>query len=164
MAMLCLITGLLLLAGALFLCYKPIIPATLIGYGAMWVLSYGNHVTFSKDTLMFWGAATMIVLVIYSSQAQDSSDAKGSGYIATGALVGSIIGMLSTHAGIIIGAALGAILGFVAYCRTPQGASIKLPSKEFISQLAAKGLPTVVTISILCTVLDNLLTNVTTIN
>lgn len=161
---LCLILGIVLLAGALYLCYRPLIPAAIIGYGAMWVLSYGNHITLSKDVLMFWGAATMIILVINSSQAQDADNAKGAGYIASGALVGCIVGMLTTHAGIILGAAIGAILGFVAYCRTPQGLTNKFTVKEFIGQLAAKGLPTIVTLSIIGTVVDNLLINLATIH
>lgn len=161
---LCLILGIVLLAGALYLCYRPLIPAAIIGYGAMWVLSYGNHITLSKDALMFWGAATMIILVINSSQAQDADNAKGAGYIASGALVGCIVGMLTTHAGIILGAAIGAILGFVVYCRTPQGLTNKFTVKELIGQLAAKGLPTIVTLSIIGTVVDNLLINLATIH
>lgn len=161
---LCLILGIVLLVGALYLCYRPLIPAAIIGYGAMWVLSYGHHITLSKDSLMFWGAATMIILVINSSQAQETDNVKGAGYIASGALVGCIVGMLTTHAGIILGAAIGAILGFMAYSRTPQGLSNKLSVKEFIGQLAAKGLPTIVTLSIIGTAVDNLLTNLATIH
>lgn len=157
MVILYLISGILLMASALFFCYRPLIPASLLSYVAMWILGYSEYATFSKDTLIFWGMATIIVLIINSSQAHNTSNSNGTGYITSGSFVGCIVGMLTSHAGIILGAALGAIAGFVAYCHTPKGSAIKLPSKEFISQLAAKGLPTVVTMSTIGTTLDSLL-------
>ena len=162
MSTLYLILGIALLVGAIILSYRPLIPATLLAYGSMWILDMGKHINTTREGLTFWGVATMIILVINSSQPQATDDSKGSGYITSGAIMGCIIGMLTSHAGIIIGAASGAVLGFIAYCRTPQGTSIKLPSKAFLRELAAKGLPTIVTISIFGTVLDSFLLKLTT--
>lgn len=157
MSTLCLISGIALLVGAIIFCCRPVFPAALLSYAAMWTLSYGNHIPMLKDTLMFWGIATMIVLIISSSSPQTVRDNTGLGYITTGALTGCVLGMLTFKGGIIIGAAIGAMLGLTAFCRTPKGSHIKLPSKAFISQLAAKGLPTIVAMSILGTTLDSLL-------
>lgn len=157
MSSFCLISGIALLVGAIIFCYRPVIPAALLSYAAMWTLSYGNYIPMLKDTLMFWGIATMIVLIISSSSPQTVRDNIGVGYIATGTLTGCVLGMLTFKGGIIIGAAIGAALGLSAFCRTPKGSHIKLPSKAFISQLAAKGLPTIVAMSIFGTTLDSLL-------
>lgn len=157
MSTLCLISGIVLLVGAIIFCYRPVIPAALLSYAAMWTLSYGNHIPMLKDTLMFWGVATMIVLIINSSATQSAHDNSGLGYITIGALTGCVLGMLTFKGGIIIGAAIGAMLGLTAFCRTPKGSHIKLPSKAFISQLAAKGLPIIVAMSIFGTTIDSLL-------
>lgn len=164
MSIVYLILGIALLVGAIILCYKPLMPATLLAYGSMWLFDMGKHITTTRDELTFWGVATMIILVISSSRPQEVENPKGVGYITSGALVGCILGMLTTHAGIILGSAIGAMLGFGAYCRTPQGASIKLPSKEFLSQLAANGLPTIVTLSIIGTVVDSFLLKLVSTN
>lgn len=158
MATLCLILGIMLLIGAIVTAYRPWVPSVILSYVAMWVLNYGKHIYIGSNTLLFWGIATMMVLLIRMGQQHDKPDSNGMGYIATGALVGCVVGMLMSHAGIILGSALGAAMGLMAYCRTPNGHTLRFPSKEWIMQLAAKGLPIIVSMSIIGTTLNELLT------
>ena len=121
MSMLFLILGIILMIGAIILAFRPIIPSVLPAYVAMWLLDTSNHISINKNTLLFWGLATSIVLFINMSKAQDKPDNKGLGYIVAGTIVGSFVGMATNASGIIPGAAIGAFLGAVAYSRTPNG-------------------------------------------
>ena len=157
MSTLCLILGIASLLGAIIMAYRPIVPSVILSYVAMWVFNFGHHVMFDHSTMLFWGIATMLVLLIRMGQSHDKPDTKGLGYIATGALVGCVVGMLMSHAGIILGSALGSALGLMAFCRTPNGSDLRFPSKEWVMQLASKGLPIIVSMSIIGIVLNKLL-------
>ena len=159
MSILCLIIGIVLMVGAVFFTFRPIIPSVLLSYAAMWVLSSNNHIFISSHNLLFWDIATMFVLLITMAQSPSNHNTHELGYIGVGTLSGSLVGMVVSHAGIIIGAAIGAFMGLLAFCRTPNGKNISFPSRVFISQLASKGLPTIVTMSIFATILEKLLTS-----
>ena len=145
--------------GTLVLAFRPVVPSVLFCYAAMWILDAGNNIVVSSNSLLFWGIATLMVLLINMAQPSAYRSTSGLAYVVVGALVGAIVGLLISHAGIIIGAAVGASMGLVAYCRTPQGRVIPFPSREFVGILAAIGLPLIVTMSIFATVLEKLLTN-----
>lgn len=157
MATLCLILGIILLIGSIVMAYRPWIPSVILSFVAMWILNYSHYITLSNNTILFWGIATMLVLLIRMGQTQDKPNSKGIGYIATGALVGCVVGMLMSNSGIILGATLGAFMGLLAFCRTPNGKELHFPSKEWIMQLASKGLPIIVSMSIIGTILNDLL-------
>lgn len=154
---LCLILGIILLIGAIVMAYRPWVPSVILSYVAMWVLNYGKHIYIGNNTLLFWGIATMLVLLIRMGQTQDKPDTKGIGYITTGTLVGCIVGMLMSDTGIILGSVIGAFMGLLAFCRTPNGKELHFPSKEWIMQLASKGLPIIVSMCIIGTILNDLL-------
>ena len=159
MSTFCLIIGLLLMAGALVLAFRPVIPSVLFCYAAMWILDAGDIVVVSSNSLMFWGMATLMVLLINMAQSANRRIVSGQGYVAIGTLAGAVVGMLMSHAGIILGAAIGASMGLVAYCRTPEGRVVQFPSREFVKRLASIGLPMIVAMSIFATILEKLLTN-----
>ena len=82
----------------------------------------------SASTLVFWGVATAIVLAIgYMLPRAVATSRKGVGYIT------------------------GAVLGGIAYSKTPAGRPMEFPSSKFLNYLCAKGLPAVVTVAIVGT-------------
>lgn len=157
MSTFCLILGILLMIGALVLAFRPIVPSVLPCYAAMWVLDYGNIIVVGNNSLLFWAAVSLMVLMINMAQSSMHRTYSGLAYVVVGTLVGAILGLLMSHAGIIIGAAIGAFMGLVAYCRTPMGHEIPFPSRDFVQHLAAMGLPSIVTMSIFATILEKLL-------
>ncbi len=108
----------------------------------------------TSTPLIFWGIATVIVLILqYLLPKNISTSRRGVGYIAGAALAGTFVGLAISHEWMIIGAVAGAILGGIAYSRTPAGSVMEFPSSKFLNYLCAKGLPAVVTMSIVGTAL-----------
>ena len=137
--------------------FVPRLPAVLPGYAAMWLCRLGGIGIFSNDTLIFWGVATLIALgITYTIPRNVAYSRVGVGFIGGGALVGAVLGMLTnTMAGIIVCSAAGVLMGGIAYTRTPAGRGImQFPSRRFFNYLGAKGLPSIVALSMAaaCTV------------
>ena len=102
--------------------------------------------------LIFWGVSAAIVIALqYLLPVNISSSRRGVGYIAGATLAGTFVGLAISHEWMIVGAIAGAILGGIAYSRTPAGAVMEFPSSKFLNYLCAKGLPAVVTICIVGT-------------
>lgn len=100
------------------------------------------------EQLLFWGVATLLVIGIdFLLPKSKTIDLKGRGYVGLGTLAAMVVGMLFGSPGIILGAAIGAFFGALAYGRTPQGAALQFPSSKFLSFLCARGLPAVVAFS-----------------
>ena len=55
-------------------------------------------------------------------------------------------GLVISHAWMIIGGVAGAILGGIAYSKTPAGKALGFPSSKFLNYLCAKGLPAVIAV------------------
>ena len=70
-------------------------------------------------------------------------------YIFTAALAGMLVGLAISHAAMIVGAFIAAIIGGVTYARTPRGRVLDFPTHRFWNYLCAKGLPAVISF---CTV------------
>lgn len=142
---------------SLIVAYIPRGWSSIIAYAGLWCLFFTPGLTVSAEALVFWGVAALIALGICTLLPKWVSDSrKGVGYIVTAAIAGTLVGMLISSAGLIIGAVLGAFCGALAFSRTPAGAPLKFPSSEFINYMCAKGLPTVVTTSIAGIVLSTL--------
>ncbi|MDE7410560.1 MAG: hypothetical protein K2M94_00795 [Paramuribaculum sp.] len=106
--------------------------------------------TIPTNTLLFWGITAVIALGInYLLPADVAKSRVGVSYIAGGALTAAIAGTLLSTWGTVIAAAIGAVLGSLAYSRTPSGNILEFPSKKFFNYLCAKGLPITVNISII---------------
>lgn len=152
MTLLIITLSITLIIGAIIVAFRPIIPSALLSYAAMWLLDTTNIISISNHNLLFWGIATIIILIINMSQTQKIKY-NGLFFIVIGTLMGSCIGMVLSPSAIIIGAALGAIFGLISYYQTPNGRTTKLSPSIFIMQLASMGLPTIVSMSIIAFIL-----------
>lgn len=101
----------------------------------------------TTSTLIFWGVATVLVLILsFMLPKSISGSRRGLGYIAGAALAGALVGLVISHAWMIIGGVAGAVLGSIAYSRTPAGKALGFPSSKFLNYLCAKGLPAVIAV------------------
>lgn len=158
MTTLFLILSILLAGLALFLTLRPFVPSTFIAYLSLWMVKWSGVVVVPEVMLIFWGIATLLTLVINNSlPRQASKSIAGAAYISGGSLAGMLVGLISSYQLMIIGAAVGALFGAMAYSRTPQGSTIKKPASRFIQYVAAKGLPTIITISLIGIVIQLLI-------
>ena len=73
----------------------------------------------------------------------------GNLYIGLGALMGCLLGMLIEPRFMLLGTILGAIMGQVAFSRTPHGKWLLLSKSNFSQDLCAKGLPAVVAVAMI---------------
>lgn len=114
------------------------------------------------ESLIFWGLAAAIACGInYLLPRELSTGTVGNGYLCGAALTGAFVGMLVSTAGIVLGAAAGALLGGIAFSRTPAGHVMRFPSREFFNYLCAKGLPVTVVVSLAVISIMSIYTEVT---
>lgn len=98
--------------------------------------------------LLFWGVALVIVLVLDMLLPIDVAKSRqGLSYIAGGAVVGMFVGLLIPS--VVLCTVVGALLGGLAYAKTPEGKLLEFPSSKFLSYLCAKGFPAVIAICII---------------
>lgn len=147
MTTLYLILSILLLGVALFLTLRPIIPSVFIAYLSLWMVKWSDIVEVPEVMLIFWGIATLLVLIIEFSRPQQAiKSTSGAAYILGGTSAGMMVGLISSYQLMIIGAVVGALFGAMAYSKTPKGSAIKKPASRFIQYVGAEGLPIVITI------------------
>ena len=140
------VIGVLLLAAGVVLAFIPKAWAAPVAWVGLFLLWYADCVTSPWSTMLFWGVAAAIawgINVLLPKPIANSS--MGVGYITGAALAGTLVGMLLSNAGMIIGSVLGAFCGAMAFSRTPAGEPMHFPSRQFVNYLCAKGLPAVVT-------------------
>ncbi len=102
--------------------------------------------------LLYWGLTALIALGInYMLPADIAKSRVGVSYIAGGALTAAVVDVLLIHSnwGIVVGAAVGAMLGALVHGRTSKGKLLVFPSKQFFNYLCVKGLPITVNISLI---------------
>ena len=111
----------------------------------------------NDNTLLFWAIAVLLVLMIYSWNRARLLAVPGvcRNYIVGGTLVGMMAGVVLGNAGLICGAAIGAVLGGVAYGRNAQGRG--MTNGAMWRSVMEVGLPAVVTMSLLGLVVDGLI-------
>ena len=145
-----LILGIILLASSVYFNLRPHIPAVIPAYGGLWVLQWGEWLTMPSVMLSYWGVMVMIVIIITSMQPQTIVKAtQGLPHITIGSVCAMLTGATIGYAAMVIGAFAGAIVGGIYFARTPKGKGLAFPSKRFLQYLCAKGLPTVITVSLL---------------
>ena len=144
-AILCII----LIASAVALSFVQATYGTALAFLALCTAGLLDGVTLPVSTYLFWGLAMMIVVALnFILPPQISSSRRGLPYIAGASLAGTFIGLaVGAHGAIITGAVAGAILGGIAYGRTPDGRMVQFPSPKFINYLCAKGLPAAIAMS-----------------
>lgn len=130
--------------------FVPRFPAVIGAFAAMVCMHFAGASYFDARTLIFWAIATVIVVGLGLLQPAALVNARqGHGYVAGGVVLGALLGylMMASEATIILGGAVGAFLGALAYMNTPSSPRLSLGSAEFIQYLCAKGLPAVVATS-----------------
>ncbi len=144
----------LLIIGGLVLTFMSNRYAVVAAYAGMLGIAF-TLPSVPVTALVFWGIAALIVIALGHMLPKAVVDSRrGVGYIAGAALAGAFVGMVISHGWMIIGAVAGAILGGIAYSRTPAGKVMEFPSSKFLNYLCAKGLPAIIIICIIGTCLQ----------
>lgn len=146
-----LIGGVILAILSIYLTVRPYFPAAVTAYGAMWLMTWSHAIHPAPWLLTSWGIAVAIVVATDLLHPHSLSRAtNGMGYIGSGALVGVMVGMTAfSFLWMVVGAAVGTLAGGYFYARTPAGKPLQFPSPRFFQYLCAKGLPAIVTASVL---------------
>lgn len=112
----------------------------------------------SMSAYIFWGIAMLISVSLgFILPPTVARSRLGLAYICGASLAGMLVGLaVSSHAAMVAGAFIGAVLGGVAYAKTPAGKVLEFPTSRFLNYLCAKGLPVVVTMSIVGTAIARL--------
>lgn len=153
----------LLWIGAFAALPRRILLAPALSYCAMAVISWaktpeGFDIFPLTNTFLFsWMAITLVVMMIITLQNVDiRQQSRGIWYMTIGGIAGMLVGlaclsltsvMTLAYALMIIGAAIGIIIGFLLFTNTPAGTMVKPGSGHFFRYLLAKGFPTLITIA-----------------
>ncbi len=90
----------------------PALPGVPLAYVSLWLLHATDKVQFSWQTLLIWGVATVVVLLLdYVVPAWGTKHFGGSKWGTWGSVVGLIVGMFLGPWGIVLGPFVGAVLG-----------------------------------------------------
>lgn len=144
------ILGLILAVAAAALAFKSRTWSPLVSFIALAVTYFWGRTMLDSSQFYFWGSAALIAWGIYIMLPRPVAASRvGMGYIVGGTLAGALVGLIASHAWLVLGAMLGAFCGALAYSRTPSGAILQFPSSKFLHYLCAKGLPAVVMVCIL---------------
>lgn len=146
-----LIIGLLCMATAILLLFKPKFPAAVVGYIGLLSLHASTYIYLTTNALIFWGIATVIVGILHAMlpKGEPANSRASNIYIAWAGLAGTVLG-LAIHANVmVIGSIIGTFVGLLAYTRTPKGAWLKFPTFTFIQYFCAKGLSAIVALAIM---------------
>ena len=96
--------------------------------------------------------ATLITVGLFYLSPKGEPDGHRSSnlYVGLTAMAGGMLGILLAPRIMVLGVILGAAMGQLAYSRTPAGKWMLFPSTQFWRYFAAKGLPAIVAVSIVC--------------
>ena len=137
-----LISGILFMLSSLYFCVRPHIPAVIPAYGGLWLLQWSGMMAFPSVMMSYWGIMAVVVIIIVSMLPQPVVKAtQGMAHITVGAVAGMLIGATIGYAPMIVGC--------MVFVRTPKGKALGLLTSRFVQYFCAKGLPVVVTVSIL---------------
>lgn len=134
---------------AIITCFYPRIPSVLASWLGMLSAHFAGAAYINGKVLLFWGIASMIVLMLNYLQPKALSRTRaGVPYVVTGTIAGIAVGYACapTAASFIIGAIAGAFLGSVAFMTLPKGPK-EYRLTRIPQYLCAKGLPAVVSCS-----------------
>ncbi len=153
----------LLLATSVVLAFLPSRWSVVTAWAGLLLTGIGSGVDIGVTIYIFWGVAAAIVMALsYLLPPDITRSTRGNGYIVGAALAGALVGLVLSHAGMIVGAVLGAFCGAMAYSRTPAGTTLAFPSGKFLNYLCAKGLPAVITMCTVGTAIGILSTSIIT--
>lgn len=146
------IAGVACLIAALALVLKPKWVAAVPAFIGLVLMHYSYYIDVKTATLIFWGIATLITVGLFYLSPSGEPDGHSSSnlYVGLTAMAGGMLGILTAPRVMVLGVVLGAALGQLAYSRTPAGKWMLSPSMLFWRYFAAKCLPAIVAVSIVC--------------
>lgn len=148
-----LIAGVACLIAAVVLVLVPRWVAAVPAFVGLVLMHLSYYITVVQKTFIFWGIATLITVGLYYLSPKGEPDGHKSSnlYVGLTSLAGGMLGIIFQHpAFIVLGTIIGAAVGQLAYSRTPAGKWMLTPSSQFWRYFAAKCLPAIVAISIVC--------------
>lgn len=147
-----LIAGVIALIIALVLVLSPKWTAAVPAYVGLWLMHWSYYIAVPTMTFVFWGIATLITVGLYYLSPSGEPDGNKSSnlYVGFTAMAGGMLGILLAPRIMVLGVVLGAVVGQLAYSRTPAGRWMMTPSSLFWKYFAAKCLPAIVAVSIVC--------------
>ena len=148
-----LIAGIACLVAAIAMVLWPRWAAAVPAYAGLWLLHWSYYISVPMKTFIFWGIATLITVGLFYLSPKGEPDGHRSSnlYVGLTALAGGLLGIILQHpAFMVLGTIIGAAVGQLAYSRTPNGKWMLFPSTQFWRYFAAKCLPAIVAISIVC--------------
>lgn len=108
------------------------LPSALVAYFGFVSAGMLGTMHITANMYVLWGIIALVDTInIYSTRLDPPQGMRL--YTVTGCLVGSLLGVLGGNlAAVFCAGALGAILGFIAFCRTPRG---RLPEISMAKRL-----------------------------
>ena len=147
-----LIAGVACLIAAVVLVLVPRWVAAVPAFVGLVLMHLSYYIDVKTMTFIFWGIATAITVGLFYLQPSGEPDGNRSSnlYVGFTAMAGGMLGILVAPRIMVLGVILGAAMGQQAYSRTPAGKWMLTPSSQFWRYFAAKCLPAIVAISIVC--------------
>lgn len=147
-----LIAGAACLIAALALVFWPRWVASVPAFVGLVLMHLSYYIDVPTMTFIFWGIATAITIGLFylSPSGEPDGNRASNLYVGSTAMAGGMLGILLAPRVMVLGVVLGAALGQLAYSRTPAGKWMLNPSTLFWRYFAAKCLPAIVAISIVC--------------
>ena len=147
-----LIAGVACLIAALVLVLWPRWVAAVPAYVGLWLMHWSYYIAVPTLTFIFWGIATFITVGLFYLSPSGEPDGNRSSnlYVGFTAMAGGMLGILLAPRLMVLGVVLGAAFGQLAYSRTPAGKWMLSPSTLFVRYFAAKCLPAIVAVAIVC--------------
>ena len=146
------VMGLICLATALALVLWPKWNAAVPAFIGLVLLHFSYRIAVPWMTFAFWGVATLLTVGLFLLSPRGEPDGHRSSnlYIGFTAMAGGLLGILLAPRVMVLGVVLGAVMGQLAYSRTPAGKWMLNPSSQFWRYFAAKSLPAIVAVAIVC--------------
>ena len=146
------IAGVACLIAALALVLKPKWVAAVPAFIGLVLMHYSYYIDVKTATLIFWGIAALITVGLFYLSPSGEPDGHSSSnlYVGFTAMAGGMLGILLAPRLMVLGVVLGAAFGQLAYSRTPAGKWMLSPSTLFVRYFAAKCLPAIVAVAIVC--------------
>jgi len=147
-----LIAGVICLIIALVLVLWPRWVAAVPAFVGLLLMHLSYYIYVPVMTFAFWGIATLITVGLFYLSPSGEPDGNRSSNLFVGftAMAGGMLGILVEPRIMVLGVVLGAAMGQLAYSRTPAGRWMLTPSSLFWRYFAAKCLPAIVAVSIVC--------------
>ena len=156
-----LVAGAICLVLALVLVLWPRWVAAVPAFAGLMLLHFGYFIDVKTVYLIFWGIATLFTVGLFYLLPKGEPDGhKASNlYVGLTAMAGGLLGILFSPRMMMLGVVFGAAMGQLAYSRTPNGKWMLSPSSQFWRYFAAKCLPVIVAVSIVCVTVMGFVTN-----